>query len=326
MSIPASKNVPKIHQQGKFSPFSRPQDFHLFALTSEKSTPKDFWQLMKPGVMSLVVFSAFVGTLLAPGTLHPFLAFVSTLAIALGSGAAAVFNMWYDRDIDTIMARTQQRPLPAKRIAPHDALTFAVLLTLLSLLLLLLSTNELATGLLAFSIFFYAVVYTVFLKRSTAQNIVIGGLAGAFPPAIGWAAKTGELSLFPLLLVAIIFIWTPSHFWALALYRHEDYQKAKVPMLPVTAGLQATKIQIFIYSVLLVGVSLIPPYFQFLGITYTISASLLGGYYVWRAAKLFHPDAQKDAMKLFGYSIFYLFALFTLMIVDQAVQGGHPAL
>lgn len=294
----------------------------LFALTSERACAKDFWVLMKPGVMSLVVFSAFVGTLLAPGTLHPFLVFVSTLAIALGSGAAAVFNMWYDRDIDKIMKRTQGRPIPAGRIAPQDAVTFGVLLTLLSLLLMMLATNWLATGLLAFSIFFYVVLYTMYLKRATAQNIVIGGAAGAFPPMIGWVAKTGDFSFFSLILFLIIFIWTPSHFWALALYRHEDYRRANVPMLPVIAGLDHTKRHILIYSVLLFGLSLMPYFLGYLGKFYIFCATFLGLYYLFRAIRLFQPEASKASMKLFGYSIFYLFALLTGMVVDHAWSGA----
>lgn len=293
-----------------------------FASHSVKATVYDFWQLMKPGVMSLVVFSAVIGTYLAPGSFHPFLFFVSTLAIAIGSGAAAVFNMWYDRDIDQIMTRTSTRPIPGKRIAPHDALTFGVLLTLLSLVLMLLSTNWVATFILAFSIFFYVVVYTLYLKRTTAQNIVIGGVAGAFPPMIGWAAKTGEVSLFPLLLFLLIFIWTPSHFWALALYRHDDYKKASVPMLPVTAGLEATKRQIFVYSCLLFCLSLTPFFLGYLGVLYLISALFLGFYYLYRSLCLWKPQAPKESMKLFGYSIVYLFALFTAMAVDHFMGGA----
>ena len=305
----------------KSSPLERPEDRELFSETSRQASPQDFWQLMKPGVMSLVVFSAFVGTILAPGSLHPFLIFVSTLATALGSGAAATFNMWYDRDIDHIMKRTRMRPIPGGRVAPQDALTFGVLLTFLSLLLMFLSTNWLATGILAFSIFFYAVIYTIYLKRATAQNIVIGGIAGAFPPMIGWAAKTGDISFFPVLLFLLIFIWTPSHFWALALYRHDDYKDANLPMLPVTAGEKATKRQIFIYSVLLFFLSLVPYFMGYLGPLYIASATFLGGYYLFRALRLFQPDASKESMKLFGYSIIYLFVLLTVMIADHLFYG-----
>lgn len=308
-----------ISQAASFKTF---QDPGPFAVTSEKATAQDFWQLMKPGVMSLVVFSAFIGTLLAPGSLHPFLAFVSTLAIAIGSGAAAVFNMWYDRDIDLIMSRTKTRPIPGKRVAPQDALTFGVMLTLLSLLLMLLATNWAATVILAFSIFFYVIIYTMYLKRTTAQNIVIGGIAGAFPPMIGWAAKTGDVSLFPFLLFLLIFIWTPSHFWALALYRHDDYKKASVPMLPVTAGLEATKRQIFIYSMLLLILSITPFFFGYLGYIYFTSAFALGLYYVYRSIRLWKPKAEKESMKLFGYSILYLFVLFSMMAVDRFWEGA----
>ncbi len=281
---------------------------------------RDYVTLLKPGVMSLVVFTGAVGLFMAPGSIHPFLGFIAILSIALGSGAGAVINMWYDRDIDAVMKRTQSRPLPAGRIAPSDALVMGIMLALLSVTLLGMATNWFAAGLLAFAIFFYAVIYTMLLKRTTAQNIVIGGAAGAFPPVIGWACVTGDATLLPWLLFAIIFLWTPPHFWALALYRHDDYARANVPMLPVTAGLAVTKRQIVAYTVLLLISSLLP-LMAGVGMVYGVIAALLGARFLMLSVVVARSEVPKDAMRLFGYSIFYLFALFSAFILDKVAVG-----
>jgi protoheme IX farnesyltransferase len=286
------------------------------APVAEEASIRDYFTLLKPGVMALVVFTGAIGLLLAPEHPHPFISALSILAIALGSGAGAALNMWYDRDIDAIMTRTQSRPIPQGRIAADDALALGLILSVLSVGLLGIATNWLAAGLLAFAIFFYAVIYTQWLKRSTAQNIVIGGAAGAFPPVIGWAAATGDVTLLPVLLFAIIFLWTPPHFWALALYRHADYARANIPMLPVVAGLRATKRQILIYSVLLFAASL-SPLLAGMGLVYAACAVLLGARFLHLALLVQRSDVPRDAMRLFGFSIAYLFALFTALIADK---------
>lgn len=292
----------------------------VFASDSSKATAQDFITLIKPGVLLLVVYTAAIGLFLAPTALHPFLSFTVIFAISLGSAGAAAFNMWYDRDIDCIMKRTQNRPLPKGAISPNDALSFAILLSVTSVMLLFMATNALAATLLAFSIFFYAFIYTVLLKRYTSLNIVIGGAAGAFPPVIGWAAASNDIASFePWLLFALIFLWTPSHFWALALYRSQDYKAANIPMLPVTAGLQHTKYQIFVYSVLLVIASFGYAYLETLSALYITVVSILGGVYLYLAARLFGNTKPAYGMKLFGYSIFYLFALFTLFVLEAIV-------
>ncbi len=288
-----------------------------FASDSHKATAKDFITLLKPGVLLLVVYTAAIGLFLSPGSLHPFLNFIVIFAVAMGSGGAAAFNMWYDRDIDSVMLRTKNRPIPKGLISPNDALSFAILLSATSVLVLFMATNALAAALLAFSIFFYAFIYTVLLKRYTSQNIVIGGAAGAFPPVIGWVAATGDMNTFePWLLFSIIFLWTPSHFWALALYRSKDYKLAKVPMLPVTAGIKHTKYQILVYAVLLVSSSFSLLLVKELSFFYLSTASILGAVYLYLTVRLFVSDKPGHSMKLFGYSIFYLFALFTFLILD----------
>ena len=226
--------------------------------TPHEASIKDYFTLLKPGVMALVVFTGAVGMWMAPGHLHPFMQVVTVLSIALGSGAGAAINMWYDRDIDAIMKRTANRPIPSGRVAADDALFLGLALAGLSVGLLALAVNLVAAGWLAFAIFFYAVVYTMLLKRATPQNIVIGGAAGAFPAVIGWAASSPDAAWMPWILFAIVFLWTPPHFWALAVYRHDDYRNARVPMLPVTAGIPATKRQILLYSLLLIAASLAP--------------------------------------------------------------------
>jgi protoheme IX farnesyltransferase len=288
-----------------------------FSTDSTDATARDFFVLLKPGVMLLVVYTAAIGLLRAPETLHPFLTLIVIFSIALGSGGAAAFNMWYDRDIDQHMKRTRNRPIPQGKISPDDALTFGILLSLTSVFILYLATNLLAAGLLAFSIFFYAYIYTVLLKRRTPQNIVIGGAAGAFPPLIGWAAATNTILAWePWLLFAIIFIWTPSHFWALALYRSEEYAAVNIPMMPTIAGPDSTKRQIFLYSVLLVIASLTPASLQPLPF-YTGAASLLGLLYLILAGRLLVSDHPRDAMRLFSYSILYLFLLFSALLVEN---------
>ena len=252
---------------------------------------------------------------MAPGVLHPLTSFLTVLCIAMGSGAGGAINMWYDRDIDAIMKRTSTRPIPAGRIAPEDGLTLGLLLALFSVLILGMATNWWAAGLLAFAIYFYTVVYTVQLKRFTPQNIVIGGAAGAFPPVIGWLAVSPELAAMPWVLFAIIFLWTPPHFWALALYRSSDYAKVNVPMLPVTHGVESTKNHIVAYSYLMVISSLLPAFFG-AGIIYTMGAAALGGYFILLAYQTRKSSETRDAMKLFGYSICYLFFLFALLVVD----------
>lgn len=284
------------------------------------STISDYITLLKPGVMSLVVFTGVVGMAMAPGNVHPFLGLVAILSIALGSGAGAAINMWYDRDIDAIMKRTMNRPLPAGRIAADDALMMGIMLALLSVALLGMATNWFAAFMLAFAIIFYAVIYTMLLKRSTAQNIVIGGAAGAFPPVIGWAAVTGDATVLPWIMFAIIFLWTPPHFWALALYRHDDYAKANVPMLPVTAGARSTKRHIIGYSLLLIGSSLAPLAVG-CGAIYGVIAALLGARFLQLALIVQRSDVPRDAMRLFGYSILYLFALFSAFILDKVALG-----
>lgn len=286
---------------------------------SSDATIRDYWTLMKPGVMSLVVFTGAVGLFLAPGSIHPFVGAVAVLAIALGSGAGAVINMWFDRDMDAIMNRTQKRPIPAGRIAPEDALVMGIVLTLLSVGLLGIATNWVAAGWLAFAIFFYGVVYTMLLKRKTAQNIVIGGAAGALPPVIGWAAVTGATPLFPWLMFLVIFLWTPPHFWALALYRHDDYKRAGVPMLPVVAGERATKRQILFYSLLLALSAIAPSLFGLAGTAYLVAASVLSLRFIQGALTVMRSDNPRDAMRLFGFSILYLFALFTALVLDRVL-------
>jgi protoheme IX farnesyltransferase len=285
-------------------------------VSSEEATVQDFITLLKPGVMSLVVFTGYTGMMLAPGNLHPFLKFAALLAIALGSGGAGAINMWYDCDIDGLMKRTQKRPIPQGRIAPGDALAFGVILSLLSVLLMALSANLFAAGLLAFSIFFYVIIYTVWLKRSTPYNIVIGGAAGAFPPMIGWVATGSSLSLEPWLLFAIIFLWTPPHFWALALNRSDDYHKAHIPMLPNVAGQLETRRQILLYALFLFIVSLMPYFFHFQGMIYGITAFILGILFLALAIKIFQKGLQGDCKKLFLFSILYLFLLFMGMLVN----------
>ena len=281
----------------------------------------DFVALLKPRVMSLVVFTGFAGLYLAPGKMHPFLAAVAVLAIAVGAGAAGAINMWYDRDIDAVMTRTRDRPLPAGRMEPSDALGFGVALALLSVMVMGLAVNYAAAGLLALTIGFYVFVYTAWLKRRTPQNIVIGGAAGAFPPMIGWAAATGEVSLASVALFLIVFMWTPPHFWALALVKNEDYRRAGVPMLPVVAGDRETKRQIAIYAMLLAPLSLGPWALGTVGLGYGAVAAGMSIGFVALALRLMRDRDNKTAMQVFAFSILYLFVLFAAMIADRALAG-----
>lgn len=288
----------------------------------------DWIALLKPRVMTLVVFTGLIGLLVAPGHLHPVLAFTAVLAIAVAAGAAGAINMWYDRDIDAVMHRTRNRPIPAGRIAPGAALGYGITLAVGSVIVMGLATNAVAALALAFSVLFYVFVYTMWLKRSTPHNIVIGGAAGAFPPVIGWAAVTGSITMIPLILFAIIFVWTPPHFWSLALWSNADYQRAGVPMLPVVAGAKATRRQIVLYTLLLVPVTLLPWLVGFSGPVYGLSALVLGvGFLVcvWRVARD-KQDAtgvsltnDTPARAAFKFSILYLFVLFAALAVDRFV-------
>ena len=284
---------------------------------------RDFFELLKPRVMSLVIFTALVGLAVAPGSIHPVIAFTALLCVAVGAGASGALNMWYDADIDARMARTAQRPIPAGRVTPGEAAAFGTILSVFSVMTMGVLVNWVAAALLAFTIFFYLVVYTMWLKRRTPQNIVIGGAAGAFPPMIGWAAVTGSISLEPVVLFLIIFMWTPPHFWALALYRSGDYEKVGVPMLPVVAGEAETRRQIMIYTALLVPVTLLPAVLGFAGLLYTSAAAVLGAGFMWFAFGVWRsrPGALQDkaAKRLFAYSILYLFLVFSLLLAEKTL-------
>jgi protoheme IX farnesyltransferase len=285
---------------------------------------RDFLALTKPRVMSLVVFTGLCGLLAAPATIHPVLGFTAVLCIALGAGAAGALNQWYEADIDALMKRTAGRPLPAGRMDRQSALHFGVGLAVFSVLLLFLATNWVAAAILAVSILFYVMVYTVWLKRRTPQNIVIGGAAGAFPPVIGWAATTGDVTLLPILLFSLIFLWTPPHFWALALFMKTDYAKAGVPMLPVVAGERSTRIQIFLYTLPMVAVALLPWALHLTGLIYGGIAGIASLLFAMLAARVAlrrssEGDTMKPEKQLFGFSILYLFGLFAALAVDRLV-------
>lgn len=281
----------------------------------------DYIALLKPRVMSLVVFTAFVGMMLAPGGINPVVGLVAILCIAVGAGASGSLNMWYDADIDHVMSRTANRPIPAGRLPREHALIFGLWLSAFSVALLGLAANWVAAGLLAFTIFFYAVIYTMWLKRTTPQNIVIGGAAGAFPPMVGWAAVTGTVSLESAALFLIIFLWTPPHFWALALYKQGDYGAAGIPMLPNVAGEAATKLQILIYSLVLVAATIAPFALGFSGLIYAAFAAASGLWFVYLAVRLFLTrDSQpmrRAARSLFTYSLSYLFVVFVALLADR---------
>ncbi len=276
----------------------------------------DYLKLLKPRVMSLVVFSGLAGLLLAPGTLHPILAIVAVLCIAVGSGAAGAINMWYDRDIDAVMERTKLRPIPNGRIAPGDALGFGIVLAVGSVAIMGLTVSIPAALILTVAILFYVFVYTIWLKRRTPQNIVIGGAAGAFPPMIGWASVTGSISIESIVLFALIFFWTPPHFWSLALYRAGDYEKAGVPMLPVVAGKRETKRQIIIYTLLLLPLAVAPALLGVTGWLYGVFSLILSLLFLVAAVLVWVDETERASRRMFTFSIVYLFLLFTLMIVD----------
>jgi protoheme IX farnesyltransferase len=276
----------------------------------------DFVALLKPRVMSLVVFTGLAGLIAAPGELHPVLAVVALICIAIGAGASGAINMWYDRDIDAGMSRTRDRPIPAGRMDPSNALGFGITLATGSVTVMGLAVNWAAAALLALTIGFYVFVYTIWLKRRTPQNIVIGGAAGAFPPMIGWAAVTGDVTLMPVLLFAIIFFWTPPHFWALALYKSDEYAKVGVPMLPVVAGADETRRQIVLYSIILLPLTLVPWALGYTGAVYGLSAALLGILFLVGAVRVARDKTERTARGLFGFSILYLFLLFALIIAD----------
>jgi protoheme IX farnesyltransferase len=284
----------------------------------------DYFELLKPRVMSLVVFTAFVGLLLAPGGIDPIVGAIAILCIAVGAGASGALNMWYDAEIDAVMSRTANRPIPSGRVPRHHALTLGIWLSIFSVGLLALATNWIAAGLLAFTIFFYAVIYTMWLKRATPQNIVIGGAAGAFPPMIGWAAVTGTVSLESCILFLIIFLWTPPHFWALALYKQSDYGAAGIPMLPNVAGERATKVQILLYSFVLVASTFAWGGFGFAGPIYTTVAIVTGVSFIWLAWRLFltrdDKSMRRSGRTLFTYSLSYLFVIFFALITDHVAQ------
>jgi protoheme IX farnesyltransferase len=286
------------------------------------SDVRDYWLLLKPNVMSLVVFSAAAGLFLAPGHLHPVLALTALLCIAVAAGASAAINNGYDADIDRIMPRTRRRPTATGRISPDEALAFGVTLAAMSVMVMGLALNWVAAALLALTVAFYVFVYTVWLKRRTPQNIVIGGAAGALPPVVGWASVTGDLSLAPIVLFLIIFVWTPPHFWALSLYRAQDYAMAGVPMLPVVAGPESTRRHILVYTLLLVLLSLAPVALGFAGPLYGVIALALGAGFLGFALRLWRDRSLRTAMRTFRFSIVYLFGLFGALVTDHAVGLG----
>ncbi len=284
----------------------------------------DYLALMKPRVMSLVVFTAFVGLMIAPVPMHPVMAFTALLCIAVGAGAAGALNMWYDADIDAKMTRTRARPIPAGRILPGEALAFGLMLAAFSVVILGLLVNLVAAALLAFTIFFYVVVYTMWLKRWTPQNIVIGGAAGAFPPMIGWAAATGGISVESVLLFLIIFFWTPPHFWALSLYRTEDYARAGIPMLPVVAGERETRRQILLYTLILAPLATAPWLLGFAGPVYGVVTVTTGAVMLALALRVLTDrsgPAARASRHLFAFSILYLFLLFAFLLIDRVLAG-----
>ncbi|OQM74744.1 heme o synthase [Manganibacter manganicus] len=293
------------------------------AVRMSEATAGDYLALLKPRVMSLVVFTAFVGLIAAPGVPNPLLAVIAILAIAIGAGASGALNMWYDADIDAIMTRTATRPVPSGRVSAGEALSFGLILSVLSVMTLGVLVNWLSASLLAFTIFFYAVIYTMWLKRWTPQNIVIGGAAGAIPPVIGWAAATGTVSLESVILFLIIFLWTPPHFWALALFKAGDYERAGIPMMPNVAGEASTRKQIFVYALLLAPVGVLPGLFGYTTAGYGVAALLLGLGFVWYSWKVLlmrdEDRAMKPAKALFGYSLLYLFAIFAAYLADNVI-------
>ena len=279
---------------------------------------------MKPRVMSLVLFTCMVGMIVSPSSVSLSNSIISLLAVAMGSGAAGALNMWYESDLDALMSRTCLRPIPAGKVKKNQALYFGIILSVLSTMMLYYSSNLLSAVLLIFTIGFYFFVYTIWLKRKTPQNIVIGGAAGALPPVIGWTIATGQVSIEPIILFLIIFLWTPSHFWALSLYKAGDYKIAKIPMLPVIAGTQKTKLNILIYSLMMTPIVIAPYFFNLGGLVYLSISLIMTSYYVLLCYKLFRENRSKEsniiARKIFVYSIFYLFVIFFLLLIESLLK------
>ncbi|AOX19320.1 heme o synthase [Kozakia baliensis] len=298
------------------------------SLAEVGSELRDWLALLKPRVISLVVFTGAAGMAVAPKWPSVPLGLIDTLCICVGAGAAGAINMWYDRDIDAVMKRTSVRPIPDDRMDADSALIYGVVLSVASVALLWLASNALAAGILAFSIFFYAVIYTMWLKRSTPQNIVIGGAAGAFPPMIGWAAATGHMAVLPVVMFAIVFLWTPPHFWSLSLYACKDYTRAGIPMLPVVKGARHTRYQIVLYTIILMAVSLVPSFLHLCGMIYTVTATALGAGFMYFALRVLmdkqdasgvSQTADKPARYAFRYSLAYLFFLFLGLLIDRVL-------
>lgn len=293
------------------------------AVAISVATPGDYIALLKPRVMSLVIFTALTGLMLAPTYVHPIVGFASLLAIAVGAGASGALNMWYDADIDAVMRRTSRRPIPSGRITRPEALSFGLILSAFSVFTLGIVANWFAAALLAFTIFFYAVIYTMWLKRSTPQNIVIGGAAGALPPMVGYAAAAGHISLASFVLFAIIFIWTPPHFWALALVKAGDYERAGVPMMPNVKGPDRTRLEILLYSLILAPIGVVPYFLGFASPVYGILSACLGCMFVGLAIQVFRvrtgAEADSRAKRLFGFSILYLFLLFAEILSERVI-------
>jgi protoheme IX farnesyltransferase len=279
----------------------------------------NFFQLMKPRVMSLVIFTCVVGLLIAPNQVNFFTATFALLSVAIGAGGAGALNMWYESDIDALMKRTCLRPIPTGKVSRNHALIFGIVTSVFSVFSLYYLSNFLSAVMLTITILFYVLIYTMWLKQRTPQNIVIGGAAGAFPPIIGWTISTGGITLEPIILFLIIFFWTPSHFWALSLYKTEDYNNAKIPMLPVVSGIKTTKVNIFVYAIILFFISIAPYFFDYSGIIYLVSSVLLGSYYVYLCYKLLVEEDEYKliAKKIFVYSILYLFLIFVIILIDN---------
>ena len=283
-----------------------------------------FFNLMKPRVMSLVLFTCMVGLLIAPNSISLSSSIISLIAVAMGSGAAGALNMWYESDLDAIMSRTCLRPIPTGKIKKSQALYFGLILSFLSTIILYYSSNLISSILLVSTISFYFFIYTVWLKRKTPQNIVIGGAAGALPPVIGWTIATGQISIEPIILFLIIFFWTPSHFWALSLYKAGDYKKAKIPMLPIISGIQTTKLNILVYALIMMPFVIAPYFFDFASIFYFAVSMIMSTYYVFLCFNLFKVNNSKSinilAKKIFIYSIFYLFIIFLVLLIDNLIN------
>ena len=285
---------------------------------------KNFYNLMKPRVMSLVVFTALVGLIISNKQVDFLTSAIALFFVALGAGAAGALNMWYDSEIDAVMSRTCLRPIPLGKISNTQALYFGVFLSVISIVGLYFVSNILSASILAITIGFYIFIYTIWLKRRSVQNIVIGGAAGAFPPVIGWAIANNSLSIEPIILFLIIFFWTPSHFWSLSLYKSEDYKKAKIPMLPVVSGVDFTKKNIFAYALILFPITILPFYFNFAGLVYLIPTIILGVFYIFLTFKLLNANKKKDigkfSKKIFAFSILYLFLIFTLLLIESFIK------